>query len=624
MKKIVGYNFKTTKLKSLIVGSLLSLAGISLFAKECRITVSAIAESSPGCNDGALVVKTKPSGQCILVTVNPGNYEFKVTTPAVLRPEGTPGFPAGDYSVKVKLAEKKKVVVKKCVEIPVAEYSVTVSSQDAHCACNGSFVTTFNNPDNADVTVTYQATDSLGNVIGTTGDYINLCPGIYAWTVQANSKSPACNEKVVFKDSGTVTIAGSGTIPPTPTLIPGAQSVAPGTSFTLTATPVITGATYVLSTPTRGDITQTSNVFVLPNATGNDQGPYTVRIISGGCTSATSDPAQVTAGCLAFTLQPTNGTQTPTGGTGSILVTVTNGVSPFSALYNVNGSEFTEVTTPTFTIPKLTSGSYNIFIIEGGPIPCEGFAGPVTITNTPIPVATRKLDPPVLPKVLAPCTGTPPAVTISGTTFVPLGGTLTLTANVSNDTNPLTYIWVGPNGFGASGKTITVDNASSTQTGTFTVQVTDTVTGCVGLASINVTVGLASALGLTNSSSKSVCPYSTTSFVLTVTNYAAGTATNVVLTDVFSNCVSLVSATGSQWSISTTNNELTAVMPSLAPGASASVTVTVQVNCRVGTFPTGTATVTSDTSNPVSAVATMKVKCCKDLRCKKKKRKCRR
>lgn len=558
MKNVTGFRRETGTMKSLIIGSLMLLVSISLIAKQCEISVSTIAESSAGCNDGAIVVKTKPEDQCVEVTVNPGDYEFEVTTPAVLRPEGTSGFSAGDYFVKVKLEKKKKVVVKKCVEIPVAEYSVKVSSEDAHCSCDGSFKTKFKNLDCADVTVTYEATDSLGNIIGMTGDYIDLCPGVYNWTVQANSKSPACDKKVVFQDSGTVTIMGIGQLP-MPALSPAAQAVAAGTAFTLTAsTTVTTPVTYVLSTPGRGDISQTSNVFVLDNASAiTDDGNYTVTIISEGCTSAPSDPVPVTVSCLAFTLQPINGSQTPTGGTGSIEVAVTNGISPFSAIYQLNELPFVEVTTPKFTISNLESGSYTVYVIENIPSGCSGYVGPVIITNTPVPVAKPVLD--------------PRNQHHSGVAI-----------KNSRPSDPL-----------------------------------------LPIAAVAATGGQLAALGLTNSSSKTICGGSTTSFVLTVTNYGSAAATNLVLTDVFNSCVSVLSATSSQWSVTKKSNGITAQLASLAQGASASVNVTVRVNCPLGSAPQGVATVTSTGTNPVTATATMKVVCCQDLCCKKKKKRCR-
>ena len=124
-----------------------------------------------------------------------------MTTPAVLRPPNTFGFSSGAYDVKI--VDKKGQKTMKEVVIPVAHYTVTVPPvTDAECDCNGSFSTVFNNPNHASVSVAYAAFDMLGNSIGTSGVYTALCPGTYRWTITATSQSPACNQKVVFKDSG--------------------------------------------------------------------------------------------------------------------------------------------------------------------------------------------------------------------------------------------------------------------------------------------------------------------------------------------------------------------------------------------------------------------------------------
>lgn len=363
--------------RSLLIAALFCVAQCitqPLSAKSsCPISITTIAESSPGCGDGAIVVNTTPSGQQVCVTICPGDLKFVETTPATIRPAGTPGFPAGKYLVKVVTnnfyVPCKRFKLKKCVTIPVATYSVTVPPvTDAHCACNGAFQTIFNNPDNADVKVSFLAT-SGGIVIGTTGVYKNLCPGTYEWTVQATSKSAACNHKVVFKQSGVVVIGGSGPVE-TPVVTPTTQTVPVGDPIVFFTTPAdVPGATYQLfqESPTGPILRQT-------NSTGNfeitaaltDAGTYFVTLKVDDCPLATSVPVTVVVSSstcpLSMGLTPLPACSPST--VGSIEVTYSGSTTGTVDLY-VNGTFHATVTTSPYIVSPLNApATYTIKLVD--------------------------------------------------------------------------------------------------------------------------------------------------------------------------------------------------------------------------------------------------------------------
>src|SRR5262249_17313007 len=65
------------------------------------------------------------------------------------------------------------------------------------------------------------------------------------------------------------------------------------------------------------------------------------------------------------------------------------------------------------------------------------------------------------------CSITPPSQAICA------GASATFTATGSGPGQPLTFAWTGPNGFTATGPTITINNAQAANAGTYTATVTD-------------------------------------------------------------------------------------------------------------------------------------------------------
>ena len=298
---------------------------------------------------------------------------------------------------------------------------------DAQCACNGSFSTVFNNPDDAQVTVVYEAFDSTGKSVGTSGVYTQLCPGSYTWSVTASSKSPTCNKKVVFQDSGTATIGGVGPLIK-PVLSPAVQTVPVGASIKLTTSVQNSALTYTLHTPGRGNIVQQgSGTFVLEDAQADDAGQYFVDISYGDCTPVASNIVVVNIGgtCdLTIGLTPVAacGTNKP----GSILLTFTGGSG--RVYYSLNNQQYQGPVSSGFVISNLSPGTYTVAIRDAQNSSCKNRATATVAVATPVT--------PVLTATNA-CQGSPFSLTVipagqQSYTFVqlPSGAAVTQASNV--------------------------------------------------------------------------------------------------------------------------------------------------------------------------------------------------
>jgi len=100
-----------------------------------------------------------------------------------------------------------------------------------------------------------------------------------------------------------------------------------------------------------------------------------------------------------------------------------------------------------------------------------------------------------------------PVASITGVNNICIGNTLSLTA-----TGGLTYLWSGPGGYSNTASTITRTNASVLMSGTYFVTVTN-VNGCIGTASMAVTVNAAPVVNI--SGATAVCTGSTINLTAT-------------------------------------------------------------------------------------------------------------
>ncbi len=462
---------------------------------------------------------------------------------------------------------------------------------------------------------------ALGSIIVDVSDHTPP----FSYTVNGGQLATATSSPFTILDldggaSYTVTVTdatgcsatGSVTIPlqpspPQATLAPATQIFIPGGTLTFTAGPTGLGANcfFSLTTPnpdrgTNGVVTQTSPDFIFTDITAADLGSYSVVLNCGGCPSDPSVPVTVvppTCSLSVTDVTTTSSCGASNVGNGSLQITVQGGIPPY--FYSADGINFSQPTnSTTATIFNLPSGTYNNITVKDSSTPQCTAKGPSTT------IAAM----------------TPPALTITGNSFVPVGSTIALTAvSAAASAN---YTWTGPNNFTASTAAIAIPAATAANSGVYTVAAASAAAAgavqadqvCINQASILVTVGLAPIIVIKNSSSKTLCNGTCTSFVVTVKNTGAATATNLVLTDIFPSAITVTRAQGEGWTIKTTAYGLQATLPSLAPGQSASIMVNVKSNAFSGGQELqSVATVTSDTTPVVSATATITTACCPNL-----------
>ncbi|MCB0635548.1 MAG: T9SS type A sorting domain-containing protein [Lewinella sp.] len=166
------------------------------------------------------------------------------------------------------------------------------------------------------------------------------------------------------------------------------------------------------SGPSSGSTTANGNTFTVPNL---PSGTYTFTVLNGGCSRSNTATLNNTPNSLFLNATPTAGN---CGSDGSITLSFGGGSSPYTISWS--GAENGSVTTagPTYTIPSLSSGTYNITLSSGG------------CTTT----TTTTLD-----------NGQQASISITATALPePCGVYGDILVNISGGTAPYTLHWAGP------------------------------------------------------------------------------------------------------------------------------------------------------------------------------------
>ncbi len=121
--------------------------------------------------------------------------------------------------------------------------------------------------------------------------------------------------------------------------------------------------------------------------------------------------------------------------------------------------------------------------------------------------------------------------------------------------------------------------------------------------SVDVAVDRQATLTLTKTDTPDPAPVgSTLTFDLVVTNTGPSTATNVVVSDTLPSGLTFTNVTTTSGTASEAGGVVTANIPSLAPNASATITITATIDSGFsGTAITNTATATADEASPVNS-----------------------
>jgi gliding motility-associated-like protein len=301
--------------------------------------------------------------------------------------------------------------------LPITPIVVTATSVNAGCACTGSATATANGSIPGYTYTWYNS--SFAPIGQTSATATNLCAGTYNVIATSSIGCP---------DTTTVTITSTSST----TVSVNSQTICTGNSTTLTATPSLSGGTYLWSPG--GQTTQT--ISVNPTATT----VYTVTYTLSGCTS--TNTGTVTVNPLPSVIA----NDVSVCATGSTSINASGAVtytwSPATFLSATTGSSvtFTPGTTTTYTVTGTNAN---------GCISSDA----VTVSVLPNAPISAGID-------VAICAG----------------GTTTL-----NAIGGVSYSWNNSLGVGNN---FTV---SPTTTTTYTVIGTDAV-GCIGTDAITITV----------------------------------------------------------------------------------------------------------------------------------------
>ncbi len=306
--------------------------------------------------------------------------------------------------------------------------------------------------------ITPAATNALtdsGNISGTTGNTLTIANVL--------AVDQASYSVTITNPAGTVISSNALLVVNDPAILvqPAGTTNFDGSTVTLSVTAAGTTALayqwYQEGVPVYG---ANSNALTMTNLVDGDAGHYTV-VVTNSVGSVTSTPALLVTVAPLITTQPTNVTVLQ-GQAASFSVGV-NGQTPFTYQWQLGGSSITGATNRIYSIGHATNsidaGNYQVIVVN-----------PIGI-QTSIAAVLTVVVPPV---ITTPLTN---VITVVGQT-VQLGVTTTGT--------PLAYQWrlSSTNLPGANSATLTLNNVTTNNAGTYSV----TVTNLGGTASSSATL----------------------------------------------------------------------------------------------------------------------------------------
>lgn len=290
--------------------------------------------------------------------------------------------------------------------------------------------------------------------------------GSYSWSPSAGISGSATGSVVTFTTAGTFT----GVI----TATNGCQSNAIVTVVDATVAPTFVAGTGTASplscanpttiispayTPTTDITFVWSGPGIVGSATGssvavNQNGTYSVTVTNTltGCSSNS-----LTVVVVGTTIPPLlNVTSSSSVGIGCLPTNSTNILTANATPTNVTYTWNTSATTPTILVT--TPGTYSVLITD-----------PATSCTTAVSYTVNNST-------------TAPTATSVASAIMPCGGTATVTLSGGSPDPNVVYGWTGPG-------TITGSNTGTPivdQPGTFTLTVTNTITGCSSTSTVDV------------------------------------------------------------------------------------------------------------------------------------------
>ncbi|MBI1225771.1 MAG: T9SS type B sorting domain-containing protein [Bacteroidetes bacterium] len=240
-----------------------------------------------------------------------------------------------------------------------------------------------------------------------------------------------------------------------------------GATLTLTSTNVAGAVSYLWTTPTFATISTTTNVLTIPNVSiAQHAGQWTVQAIGNPCVSVVSPPVTVyiVAPPEAVTASA-NPTQVCEGQ--SVQLSASSSSQNVNYFWVYPNGQTSTLQNPVITNVNLNnSGIYNLTV--NNQYGCSASTSVEVTVISRVNITSVSSDAPA-------CAGGPVDVQLVSTVFPVDNGTYQ-------------YLWTGPNGYNSASAIATIPNATFSNSGTYTLVVTN-AQGCSSLpASVNVAV----------------------------------------------------------------------------------------------------------------------------------------
>lgn len=454
------------------------------------------------------------------------------------------------------------------------------------------------------------ATNLANATATTTGSYTltttgtNGCTNTAVATVTNNLTTPTANAgstQTLVCGVSSVTLTGTGS--PAGSTATWLGGVTSPNSFTTTV-----GApgtyTLVVTHPTTG-CTSTSTVAVssstnVPQATVNaitNSITCTNSVVAIGVTLSNTDPVSYT--WIGPGISGTNNTATTTATVaGTYSVTITNTVSNCQSTFNVSVPSNTAVVTASVTAGSTITCNTTTMTLAATPTGTNyayAWSGPGTITNgtTANPTVNQGGNYIVtITNNTNGCVGnytstvqsntTTPTLSLTPSSLTTTCANPTATLNATSSSDPSsTYVWtVPPTG---SLSNTTINNPVANGSGVFTVQVTNTVSGCVSSTStVNITADVNVPTLNATASNTLICSNQTTTLTIT------GADTYTWSTTATTNTITVNPTTTTTYSVAGTNtltgcSNITNITVSVTPTPTINVSASNTTICEGNT-----------------------------------------
>lgn len=227
----------------------------------------------------------------------------------------------------------------------------------------------------------------------------------------------------------------------------------------------------------------TSSTYTISNTAAADAANYSVAVTGSGGSSVISSSASLTIQTApVITTQPSPSSITLEQGGQLSLSVGASGTAPLSYQWRRNGTNIVGSTNSTYfeTVTTSTAGTYNVVVTNS--------AGSVTSNNVTVTVLGAPVT--LLSPTQALTTTVGSSITLTSTT-----GTVASATNwvITRGDAPLTYQWRkdGVNISGATSATYTISNADTTDTGSYSLVVTNSRGSATATQTLTVNVPLA-------------------------------------------------------------------------------------------------------------------------------------